>query len=259
MGERYDVIIVGAGPAGIFAALELKKLDGIRVLMLEKGPDLGQRRCYAREGRCRRCPTCAITSGWGGAGAFSDGKLSLSPEVGGWLGEYVGEEELVRLIERVDELYLEFGASTRVYGGDEERIDFWRRKAVQSDLILTPCRFRHLGTDRSQMVLGAIRDYLGDGVVARTGAEVKEVMVDEGRVRGVRLVGGEEFQADFVVLAPGREGADWLAGEMRRLGIPMRTNVVDIGLRVEVPAPVLEPITQDLYEPKIHYFSRSFE
>ncbi len=259
MAEYYDVIIVGAGPAGIFAALELVKRDGLRVLMLEKGPDLEKRDCPAREGSCRRCATCAITSGWGGAGAYSDGKLSLSPAVGGWLEEYVGTRMLRDLIDRVDQLYLEFGAPRRVYGDDVEKVDGWRRKAVLSGLVLTPCPFRHLGTERCRELLVRMREFLAEKVEIRTGSPVESLLVEGGRAKGVRTAAGEVVHAPRVVVAPGREGADWLAGEMRRLGIAVQNNQVDIGIRVEVPAPVLEPLTLDLYEPKIHYFTRRFE
>ncbi|MBC7247680.1 MAG: NAD(P)/FAD-dependent oxidoreductase [Actinobacteria bacterium] len=259
MAKDYDVVIVGAGPAGIFAALELVKRDGMRVLMLEKGPDIEKRECPARVGKCRKCETCAITSGWGGAGAFSDGKLSLSPEVGGWLQEYVGTRMLRDLIERVDQLYLEFGAPERVYGEEGDKVEAWRRKAVLSNLILTPCPFRHMGTERCRDLLMAMHDFLRDKVEVRTESHVESVLVSGRKVAGVRLTTGEEVKAPFVVVAPGREGADWLVGEMGRLGVPVQNNQVDIGLRVEVPAPVLEPLTDDLYEPKLHYFSRRFE
>jgi uncharacterized FAD-dependent dehydrogenase len=259
MEERYDVIIVGAGPAGIFAALELVKADGVKVLMLEKGPDIEKRNCPARVHKCQRCETCAITSGWGGAGAFSDGKLSLSPDVGGWLGEYVGTRMLRELIDRVDRLYLEFGAPSRVYGDEPDKIAAWKRKAILSNLILTPCPFRHLGTERCRELLVRMRDFLKDKVEVRTETDVQEVMVESGRVMGIRTAEGLEIRADNVVLAPGREGADWLSGEMERLGVPRQNNAVDIGLRVEVPAPVVEPLTSELYEPKLHYFTRRFE
>lgn len=258
-GRGYDVIIVGAGPAGIFAALELVKQDGKKVLMLEKGPDIEKRDCPARSGKCRRCGTCAITTGWGGAGAYSDGKLSLSPEVGGWLGEYVGMKALRGLIDRVDQLYLEFGAPQRIYGNEEDKIEAWKKKAVLADLVLTPCAFRHLGTERSRDLLLALRDFLADKVEVRTGEKVESILVEKGRAGGVRTAGGEELRSRFVVLAPGRDGADWLAGEMERLDVKMQANQVDIGLRVEVPAPVLEPLTADLYEPKLHFFSQRFE
>jgi len=259
MKDKYDVIIVGAGPAGIFTALELVKMDGIDVLMLEKGPDIEERHCYAREGSCRKCEPCAITSGYGGAGAFSDGKLSLSPKVGGWLDEYIGEDRLKELIGRVDQLYREFGAPDEIYGSDEAKIAEWQKKAVLSGLILTPCPFRHLGTDRCREVVMSMRDFLKGKIEVRTGTDVKSILVGVDGVTGVRTEDGEEIKAKSVVLAPGREGADWLADEMERLGIDIHSNAVDIGLRVEVPAPIMEPLTTDLYEPKLHYFSRSFE
>jgi uncharacterized FAD-dependent dehydrogenase len=259
MKRNYDVIIVGAGPAGIFAALELVKRNGLRVLMLEKGPDIEKRECPARVHKCQRCETCAITSGWGGAGAFSDGKLSLSPDVGGWLEEYVGTRMLRELIGHVDRLYLDFGAPTEVYGDDPERIEAWKRKAVLSNLILTPCPFRHLGTERCRELLVAMRDFLKGKVDMATSTCVESILTAKGAVKGVRTGDGHEIAASHVVLAPGREGADWLAGEMDRLGIARRNNAVDIGLRVEVAAPVMEPITTDLYEPKLHFFTRRFE
>lgn len=259
MKPDYDVIIMGAGPAGIFTALELVKRDGLRVLMLEKGPDIEKRDCPAPEGKCRRCETCAITSGWGGAGAYSDGKLSLSPDVGGWLGEYVGTRMLRDLIDRVDQLYLEFGAPKQIFGDDDNKVAEWRKRAVLVGLVLTPCPFRHLGTERCRELLVRMRDFLSGKVEVRTNADVESILTDGGRVRGVKTSGGEELLAGSVVAAPGREGADWLADEMERLGVSVQNNQVDIGLRVEVPAPVLESITSDLYEPKLHYFTRRFE
>ncbi len=257
--DTYDVIIIGAGPAGIFAALELVKRDGLRVLLLEKGFDIEKRRCFAREEKCRCCEPCAITSGWGGAGAYSDGKLSLSPEVGGWLDEYVGMRMLRDLIDRVDRLYLEFGAPRQVYGSEGAKVVEWRRRAVLEGLVLTPCPYRHMGTERCRELLVRMRDFLAARVEVRTGTGVDSILTREGRVLGVRTTGGEEYLAPNVVAAPGREGADWLAEEMGRLGVAVCNNQVDIGLRVEVPAAVLEDITADLYEPKLHYFTQRFE
>lgn len=259
MNEKYDVIIVGAGPAGIFATLELVKRDGLRVLMLEKGPDIEERKCPARVGKCRKCRTCAITSGWGGAGAFSDGKLSLSPEVGGWLQEYVGTRMLNDLIRHVDRLYLEFGAPDTLYGADPEKVEEWRRRAVLHNLVLTPCPFRHMGTEYCRRLLVDIHAFLKRKVDIETGVAVDSILAEDGEVKGVHTTSGEEVRASYVIVAPGREGADWLVREMERLGVGSQNNQVDIGLRVEVPAPVLEPLTGDLYEPKIHYFSRRFE
>lgn len=258
MSENYDVVIVGAGPAGIFTALELVKRNGLKVLMLEKGQSVEKRSCPARVSVCRSCDPCSITCGWGGAGAFSDGKLTLSPDIGGWLGDYVGPDRLAGLIDEADRLYIEFGAPEATFG-EEDLHAAWQKRAVLADLQLMPNRVRHLGTDRCKDVLIRIGEFLQDHVEVRTDTEVEEVLVQEGRVAGVRLAGGERVPAERVVLAPGREGAEWLSGLMEGLGGETQANPVDIGLRVEVPAPVLDPITDDLYEPKLVYYSRNFE
>lgn len=257
----YDVIVVGSGPAGIFAAVELTRLGKFKILVLEKGPALEKRTCPERtSGQCIHCKPCRVTSGWGGAGAFSDGKLTLTPDVGGWLAEYVGRSELERLIDYVDSIYLEFGGPREVHGADEDKVRELSRRATLADLRLVPMRVRHLGTDRAYDILRLMRDYLeGHGAEIRTRARVSHLLVRDGKVEGVQLASGEEIQGRFVVLAPGREGADWLSAEAERLGIKTTANAVDIGVRVEVPAAVLAPITEDLYEPKLIYYSKSFE
>ncbi len=254
----YDVIIVGAGPAGIFAALELVAKDGLRVLMLEKGPDIEQRFCPARKKKCTLCQPCSITCGWGGAGAFSDGKLTLSPAVGGWLDEYVSRDELVRLIKYVDDVYLKFGAPKTVYGGEDDEVRAIERKAVLADLQLVNMQVRHLGTDRCETILEKMKQALDKGVEVKTKTTVEHLIIEDGRVTGVESSAGA-FRAPNVIVAPGREGSDWLSSETRRLGLHLMNNAVDIGVRVEVPAPVLEPLTEHLYESKLIYYSKAFQ
>jgi uncharacterized FAD-dependent dehydrogenase len=257
----YDVIIVGAGPAGIFAALELTQSSRPRVLMLDKGPDLEKRHCLAREtGRCMKCAICALMTGWGGSGAFSDGKLTLTTQVGGLLAEIRGEEEAGRLVQQVDDLWVRFGADSEPYEGDQERIEELVSKAALAGLRLQHYPIRHLGTERSGDILGAMYlELVKRGVEVRTRTEVIRILTHDGTVGGVETAEGELLHARHIVVAPGREGADWLAGLAHDLRLSLSINPVDIGVRVELPARVLSPLTDLLYEPKFVYFSSAFD
>jgi uncharacterized FAD-dependent dehydrogenase len=258
--DRYDVAIVGAGPAGIFAALELARSgrEG-RILLLEKGHGIEKRRCPAKERGCAECKVCAIMTGWGGAGAFSDGKLTLTTEVGGWLGDYVGIDELSKLIRYADDVWVEFGATTEVHGPDADTAARLIHEATLAGMQLVPMQVRHMGTDRSPDVLQAMRAELERlGVEIRTETEVARILTADGRVTGVELADGTTVESDAVIVAPGREGADWLAAQARDLGLGLVNNAVDIGVRVEVPAAVMEPLTDPLYEAKLLYHSKQF-
>ncbi|TYP57437.1 NAD(P)/FAD-dependent oxidoreductase [Thermosediminibacter litoriperuensis] len=262
MPRHYDVIIVGAGPAGIFTALELVDKDrDLEILILEKGRDIDARLCPSKEKRiqCLHCEPCSIVNGWGGAGAFSDGKLTLTTEFGGWLDEYIPKEEVAELIEYVDRVFLSFGATEIVHGTDQEKVKRLQQKAATADLRLIPARVKHLGTEKCWNILKEMRNYLGGKVDIKTSTPVKTIKVDDGRVIGVFTESGEEYTADYVVAVPGREGAEWFAREAQRLGLDMVINPVDIGVRVEVPAVVMEPLTDVVYESKLVYYSKSFD
>lgn len=246
--KDYDVIIFGAGPAGIFTALELCKKSDLRVLILDRGKDISE-----------RIHSKSILFGWGGAGAFSDGKLTFSTETGGWLKDYVGENRLKELMQEVENIYIKYGAPTKIYGEDEDAISDISRKAAMAELRLIPSRVKHLGTDQCPELLKKIRQTINGKVEITMEKTVSNILVQGGEVKGVRTVNGEEIFAKYVVVAPGRGGAEWLKQEANRLGLKTINNPVDIGVRVEVPAVTMNHLTDVLYEPKFVYYSKSFD
>lgn len=207
-----------------------------------------------------QCATCALITGWGGSGAFSDGKLTLTTQVGGLLAQVRGEEEAGQLVREVDDLWVRFGADGKPYEGDLDRIEEVARKASLAGLRLQHYPIRHLGTERSGDILGAMYlELVNRGVEVRTRADVAHVLTDAGAVTGVETANGEVMKAPYIVVAPGREGADWLTGLARALNLSLSINPVDIGVRVELPAHILQPLTDLLYEPKFLYYSSSFD
>ena len=260
MSERYDVIIIGTGPAGIFAALELVKQSGTRVLMIEKGSDIEARSCPMHDADmpCAQCELCGILCGWGGAGAYSDGKLTLTSAFGGWLGEYLQAGDLEQLIEHVDAVYRQYGAGKEIHGEDREAVERLRKKARSYDLELVPARIRHIGTDLCKEVLKNIRGHLEGKVTVLFKTPVAQVIAEGGVATGVVTGDGKRYEAHAVILAVGRDGSSWLSMEAKRLGLSLQTNPVDIGVRVELPALIMKDITDITYEAKFLYTTKKF-
>ena len=259
---NFDIVIVGAGPAGIFTALELvKQKSDKKIIIVEKGASIEKRSCPKEITKtCVFCkPYCHITTGFSGAGAFSDGKLSLSYEVGGELPELIGNKKADEFIKYTDNIYLEFGADTKVEGLENtEAIKEIRLKAIEAGLKLVDCPIRHLGTEKAQDLYFRIQNYLVDnGVEIRFGTVVKDLVIENGVINGVIASDLKKKEENYTILgekiivAAGRKGADWLKDMCLKHDISHCAGTVDIGVRVEVRNEVMEKVNSVLYESKL--------
>jgi uncharacterized FAD-dependent dehydrogenase len=259
-------VIVGAGPSGIFTALEMiKRGTKQRIVIVEKGLAVEQRRCpKAVTGRCVNCkPYCHITTGFSGAGAFSDGKLSLSFEVGGDLPSLIGPDKAQAAIDYTDGIYLEFGADDHIEGiNNTSAVKEIRRRAIQAGLKLVDCPIRHLGTEKAQDIYYAIEQYLLEhGVEMLFGHACENLILENNVCKGVLLNDGKqgfELFAKTVVIATGRRGADWLESICAEHSIAHQPGTVDIGVRVEVRNEVMETVNEVLYESKLIGYPQPF-
>jgi len=251
----YDVIIIGAGPGGIYAAYELtKENSGLKVAVFEAGKRLEERKCPidgVKVKSCINCPSCSIMSGFGGAGAFSDGKYNITNDFGGTLHEYIGKDEAIRLMKYVDDINMSHGGEgTKLYSTANSS---FKKLCRQNNLILLDASVRHLGTDRNVEILGKIYEYTKQKVemMFRTGVDTVGKLENGDFV--VKTDKGEEFSCKDLVLASGRSGSKWIADACRQFGIEQKSNRVDIGVRVELPAEIFKHITDEVYESKIVY------
>ena len=261
--QKYDVIIIGAGPSGIFCAYELiKEKKDLKILMVEKGRPIEKRMCPKRTTKhCVGCKPCSITTGFAGAGAFSDGKLSLSPDVGGNLPDILGYEKTIELLKESDDIYLSFGADTSVYGIDkDEEIREIRRRAINANLKLIECPIRHLGTEEGYKIYTRLQEHLlASGVEMKFNTMVQDILIEDKKVQAVVCADGNTYYADEIVSAIGREGSDWFSHICQSHGIETKVGTVDIGVRVEVRDEVMEFLNKNLYEAKLVYYTPTFD
>ena len=267
MEQKTNVVIVGAGPAGIFTALEmLKGGSKKKIMIVEKGQSIEKRSCPKHKTqKCVGCkPYCHITTGFSGAGAFSDGKLSLSAEVGGDLPQLIGMDLAQQTINYTDKIYLEFGADEHIEGiNNDEEVKDIRKRAIKAGLKLVDCPIRHLGTEKAQNLYLAIEKHLlANGVEILFGYECTDLILDGANCRGVIISNGKQEHtvlADNTVIATGRRGADWLEKICAEHSIAHQPGTVDIGVRVEVRNEVMETVNRVLYESKLVGYPKPFK
>ncbi len=258
--EKFDAAIIGCGIAGIYAAYELIKLNPeLRVVVLEQGDNIRNRSCPIvahKTSECISCKTCAIMHGFGGAGAYSDGKYNFTTEFGGWLKDYRPESEIMELINYVDTVNVRFGATEVVYSTESEEALKLEKKALENDLHLLAAKVKHLGTENNLQILKNIFDYMTDKVTFRFGTSVKNIVV---KPDGYELATTDgDIDCNYLIAAPGRSGAEWFSDQCKNLGLDIINNQVDIGVRVELPAKVFEHITDAVYESKLLYRTKQY-
>ena len=263
--NKYDVVIVGAGPSGYMCAYELaNKKSDLKILLIDRGKNIYERKCPVLEHKIDKCPlntkgyrecypACSITSGFGGAGAYSDGKFNITTEFGGWLTDYIDPDELMKIINYVDDINLSFGATEVLTNPDTPKVREIERRAMSVGVKLLRSKVRHLGTEENIKILTRIYESMKDKIEMRFSTKVTDIIVNNGKISGICLENGEKIEANYVVLGVGREGSKWLSELFDKYQIPMSQTQVDIGVRVECPNMVMEEINENLYEGKFLY------
>ena len=262
---KYDVAIVGAGPAGYFCAYELiTKNPKLNVILIDKGLDVEHRRCPVLMHKIEKCPAnakgfrecypaCSMTNGFGGAGAYSDGKFNITTEFGGWLQDYMDPDDLMDLIKYVDNVNISFGATLDITDPYTAKAREIERRGMSVGLKLLKSKVRHLGTEENLKILTKFSNFLKDKVTMKFMTSVKDIIVENGQVKGVIFNDDSKVEAEFVYLAVGREGSKWLTELFEKYNVEMKQNQVDIGVRVECPNMIMEEINNSLYEGKFIY------
>lgn len=266
MQKNYDIIIVGAGPCGIYASYELCKLNkNLKILLIDKGYDIYHRSCPVLKGKIKQCPqdiygksgcypACSMTSGFGGCGAYSDGKFNITNEFGGWLTEYLNGDEVLDLIRYVDKINLEHGAPDKLTNPFTPKVEEIERKGIAVGLKLLRSEVRHLGTEVNLKVLQSIFEELKKHIDMQFSCEVEDIVVNkDNEISGIITTKKEVINAKYVLLSVGRPGAEWLSKIMKKHKVKVSNNRVDIGVRVETNDIVMKDINKYLYEGKFVY------
>lgn len=268
MNKKYDVIIIGAGPAGIYASYELTLIAPyLKVLLIDKGNNIYNRKCPILEGKLQFCPntnkeneiaackpSCSITSGFGGAGAYSDGKFNITTEFGGWLTDYISSSKLLDLITYVDDINLKHGATEDITDPTTEAVRLIEKRVYGAGLKLLRANVRHLGTEQNIQILKSIYEYLNTKIEMLFKAEADDIITieknGETKITGIKMKNGEIYEADNIMISPGRDGSKWLGNVLKSHGLNMHSNQVDVGVRVETSDIVMREINENLYEGK---------
>ena len=262
MTNRYDIMVLGTGEAGIFAAYELAlRCPEAKVLVVDQGADIYHRSCPIVAGKvktCIHCPVCDTMCGFGGAGAFSDGKFNFTTDFGGWLTDFLPQDEVMELIEYVDSLNVKHGATTQCYSTTTPQARELEKKALEFDLHLLQARCKHLGTENNLRILTNIYEHIRDKHTFRFNTPVQDIEVNPQGGYTLVTEGGERYTAPYLIAGPGRSGAEWFANQCKKLGLELLNNQVDIGVRVELPASVFEHITDVVYESKLVYRTKQY-
>ncbi len=270
--KKYDLIVVGAGPTGIFTCYELvQKKPELKILLVDKGLDIYKRSCPILQKKRTKCPpaidspngtgcypACSITNGFGGAGAYSDGKFNITTEFGGWMAEYRHPSEVLELIKYVDEINMRHGACATASDPNTPAVKEIEKRGLAVGLKLLRAQIKHLGTEQNLVILKNIFEFLKPKIDMAFETEVAELIVrgEKGErleIEGVRTTDGESYFAKKVVVAPGRDGSEWLANILKSYNLKVSNNQVDVGVRVETLDTIMEDINKNLYEGKFLY------
>jgi len=258
--KHYDIGIIGGGISGIMCAYELiKHKPNLNICIFERGSSILNRSCPLTEDkakRCLQCPTCAIMEGFGGCGSFSDGKYNFTTEFGGWLNEYIASDKVMNLIEYMDSILLEFGATSKRYSTRTPKARELRKVALQNDLHLLQAEVKHLGTENNLKIMTNLFNHLKDKIDIRHHTEIKDISFENSKY--ILDTAKDQYSSDYLIGAVGRVGSEWFTEQCKKLKINLTNNQIDLGVRVELPYEIFSHITDEVYEAKLHYHTKKY-